>query len=111
MATRDGQFLDCGLAVEHGGDKLSVASLVLRTDDDVVAVEDTRIDHGLAADLEHEEVAVPSYGRWKVEHILHMLLSSDGGTGGNATDERDSGAFFLHVGDGHFDTNDLFRGL
>ena len=54
VTARDGQFLHRRFAVDHGGDKLSVAGLVLRADDNVVPVEDARIDHRLAAHLEHE---------------------------------------------------------
>jgi hypothetical protein len=45
VAARDGQFLDRGLAVDHGSDKFTVASVVLRADDNVVTVEDASVDH------------------------------------------------------------------
>ena len=62
MAARDGQFLDGGLAVDHGGHEFSVARIVLGADDDVVTVEDAGVYHGLPADFEHEEVSVPRHG-------------------------------------------------
>ena len=62
VAARDGQFLDGGLAVDHGGHEFSVARIVLGADDDVVTVEDAGVYHGLPADFEHEEVSVPRHG-------------------------------------------------
>ena len=111
MTARHGQFLHRRLAVDHGGDKFSVAGLVLRADDNVVPVEDARIDHRLAAHLEHEQIAVSGHGRGKTEDVLHVLLSRDGGTRSDAANERNRRAFLLDVGDGDLDTNDLLSRL
>ena len=54
---------------------------------------------------------MPGHGRWQVEHVLYVLLSRDGRTGGDAPDQRNSRSLFLHVGDGDFDANDLLRGV
>ncbi len=111
MTARDGQFLDCRLAVDHGGDKFSVAGLVLRADDNVVPVEDARIDHRLAAHLEHEQIAVSGHGCGKTENVLHVLLSRDGSTRSDTSNERNRRAFLLDVGDGDLDANDLLSRL
>ena len=111
MTTRDGQFLHRRLAVDHGCHELAIAGLVLRADDNVVPVEDARIDHRLAAHLKHEQIAVSGHGRGQTEDVLHVLLGRDGGTGSDASNERNRRAFLLHVGDGDLDANDLLGRL
>ncbi len=76
------------LAVEHGGDDVAVVGVRLRTHHDPVAVADGRVDHRLAADLQHEQVALAHELAGKREDLLDLLVGGDGNAGGDASDER-----------------------
>ena len=110
VSIRDRQLFHGGLAVDHGCHEFTVAGVVLGADDNVVSVEYTRVDHGLAGDLKHEEVAVTRHGGGQAENLFDVLLGGDGSARGNAADERDGAALLLHVGHRNFDGHDRGRG-
>ena len=58
-------------------------------DDDVVAVEDAGVDHRLAADPQHEEVAVAGEVLGDGDHLFDVLGREHAGAGGDVADERD----------------------
>ena len=62
MAVLHGEGFDGGFAIDHGSDDVALVAIFLGTDDDVVAVADGGIDHGIALDLEHEELALADEG-------------------------------------------------
>ena len=64
------------------------SAVVLRADDDPVAVADRRVDHRLADDLEHEQVALADELAGEREDLLDLLLGRDRHAGGDAADER-----------------------
>src|SRR5258706_4731961 len=49
------EALDRGVTVHHGDHDRAVGRLLLRTHQDEVAIQDARVDHALAPDLEQEE--------------------------------------------------------
>ena len=61
--------------------------------DDVVAVEDAGLDHGVAAHAQHEEHAVAGEVFRDGERLLDVLRREHAGAGGDVADER-------HVADG-----------
>ena len=71
---------DGDVAVEH---------LRLLGGDDVVAVEDPEIDHRLATDPQHEQLAVAGEVLRERQDLLDVLLRQHVGAGGDVADERD----------------------
>ena len=66
---------------------MSLAPATALLGDDEVAVEDPGLDHRLAADAEHEQVAVAGeVGRQGIE-LLDVLLGQHVGAGGDIADE------------------------
>ena len=65
------------------------AGLRLLAHDDVVAVEDAGLDHGVAADPEHEEDAVAGEVLGHRQRLLDVLRREHAGPGGDVADERD----------------------
>ena len=55
----------------------------------VVTVEDARIDHGIAPDPEHEQLAVAREVDRERVQLLDVLVSKDVDAGGDIADERD----------------------
>src|SRR5205807_290594 len=85
-----GEGLDRGLlAGDAGDDDVALLGGGLLTDDDVVAVEDAGLDHGVAPHAEHEHRALAGEVGREREDLLHVLGGEDAGTGGDVTDERD----------------------
>ena len=80
--------LDGGLVVEHGRDDVAVLGVLLRMNDDPVAVADRGVDHRFADDLEHEQFALADDLAGEREHLFDVLLRRDRDTGRDATDER-----------------------
>ena len=109
MPARDGELLDRGLPVDHRRDVLAVARLILRADDNVVSIKDARIDHGITADLEHEEIPVSGHGRRQAEDILDVLFGRDRCAGRDAPHEGDWRSLLLHVRDRDLDANNAAR--
>ena len=56
--------------------------------DDVVAVEDARVDHGLPAHAQDEGARVTDDRGGEGERLLDVLLREDGRPGRDAPDER-----------------------
>ncbi len=56
--------------------------------DDVVAVEDAGLDHGVAAHPEHEQVAVAHEVGGQRHDLLDVLLGEHVGAGGDVAHER-----------------------
>ena len=65
--------------------------LGLATHHDVVAVEDAGVDHRVAADPQHEQVAGAGEVLRNREKLLDRLLGEHAGAGGDMSDERDVG--------------------
>ena len=57
--------------------------------DDVVAVEDAGVDHGVAPDADHEELAVAGEVLRDGERLLDVLGREHAGAGGDVADEGD----------------------
>lgn len=53
-----GEGLHSCFAIDHGRDDLAFLATFLAADDDKVTVANSSIDHGIAFDLEHEELAL-----------------------------------------------------
>ena len=60
--------------------------------DDEVAVEDAGVDHRVAADPQHEQLAVAGEVGRQRQHLLDVLLGEHVGAGGDVADERARGA-------------------
>jgi hypothetical protein len=60
----------------------------LGADDDVVAVEDAGVDHRLAADAQHEQVAVSGEVLRDREQLLDVLGGEDARTRGDVAQQR-----------------------
>lgn len=88
MAVALAEHLDGGLAIEHRGDDLAVLGGALRSHDDPVAVADRGVDHRVADDLQHEQLALADQLTGKRENLVDLLLGGDGNTGCDAPDER-----------------------
>ena len=56
---------------------------------DEVAVEDAGVDHRVAPDPQHEQVAVAGEVGREREELLDVLLGQHVGAGGDVADERD----------------------
>ena len=81
--------LDCRLVVDLGHDDFAAFGRLLLACEDEVAVEDARVDHGIALDAEREyvgtageEVAVDG------DCAFEVLDREDGRTGGDSADDR-----------------------
>ncbi|BCJ57789.1 hypothetical protein Jiend_12110 [Micromonospora endophytica] len=76
------------LAVEHGGDDLAGVRGRLLPDHHPVAVADRRVEHRVALDLEHEDLALADQLPGQRKDVLHRLLGEDRPTGGDPTEHR-----------------------
>ena len=80
--------LDRGLlARDPGDDGVARIGRRLLAHDDVVAVEDAGVDHGVAADPEHEELAVAGEVFRDGQRLLDVLGREHAGAGGDVADE------------------------
>ncbi len=75
------------LAVDERHHDLTVAGVIALLDDDPVTVEDTGIDHGIAADLQHVTAAAAAQPPGHLQ-ILGILQRLDGPAGGDAAEQR-----------------------
>ncbi len=82
------EHLDGRLAVEHRRDDLAVLGRALRAHDDPVAVADGGIDHRVADDLQHEQLALADELAGEREDLVDLLLGGDRDAGRDASDER-----------------------
>ena len=57
--------------------------------DDEIAVEDAGLDHRVAADPQHEQLAVAGEVGGEGQELLDVLLGEDVGAGGDVADQRD----------------------
>ena len=81
--------LDRGLvAGDAGDDDLAVVGLGLLAGDHVVAVEDAGVDHRVAPDPEHEQVALAREVGRDGQDLLDVLLGEHVGAGSDVADER-----------------------
>ena len=76
------------LARDAGDDGVAGIGRGLLAHDHVVAVEDAGVDHGVAADPHHEELAVAGEVFGDGEGLLDVLLREHAGAGGDVADER-----------------------
>ena len=82
--------LDRRLAVgDAGNDDVALLGGGLLDDDHEVAVEDAGVDHRVAADPEHEQIAVAGEVDRHREQLFDVLLRQHVGAGGDVADERD----------------------
>lgn len=89
MAISAREGFDCCFSVDHGSDDLAFFTILLRADDDVVSIADSRIDHGVADNLEHEEFALAHDGFGQREGLFDCLPGKDRSSGGDTPDEGD----------------------
>ena len=66
-----------------------LSAVGLRAGDDEVAVEDAGVDHRLASDPEHEQIAVAGEVGGQRQDLLDVLLRQHVGAGGHVAHERD----------------------
>ena len=64
-----------------------LSAVRLGVDDDVVAVVDAGVDHGVALDAQHEVVVVAAHEGGHIDELLDVLLGQDGHAGGDLPDE------------------------
>ena len=76
------------LAGDAGDDDVAVAGFGLVAGDHVVAVEDAGLDHRVAPDAQHEQVALAREVGRDGQHLLDVLLGQDVGAGGDVADQR-----------------------
>jgi len=81
-----GECFDGGFAIDHGGDDFALFARFLRADHDKVAIADGQIDHGIANDLEQEELALTHEGLGEWVDLFDLLFGGDWSTGGDAAD-------------------------
>ena len=94
--------LDGRLVVPHqGDDDLPVPGLVPALDDDVVALQDPRVDHRVAAHLEDVLALVAARGLGYLHVLLDVLLGQDRRAGGDGADDRQAPG--AHLVDGSLD--------
>ena len=86
MAILLGESFDCRLAVDHCSDDLALFARFLGADNDVIAIADCKINHGVADDLEKEELTLSDKGLGEWEDLFNVLLGKDWSTSGDATD-------------------------
>ena len=89
MAVLARESFDGGFAIDHGRDDLALFAGLLAADHDIVAIADCSIDHGVADDFEHEEIALAHDGFGKGEGFLDYLLGKDWTAGGDAANQGD----------------------
>ena len=66
-----------------------LTAVVLRTGDDEVAVHDADVDHRIATNPQHEQIAGAGEVFRQREQLLDVLLRQHVGTGGDIADQRD----------------------
>src|SRR4051794_31412724 len=77
------------LAGDTGDDGLAGLGRALLADDDVVAVEDARLDHRVAPDPEHEQLPPAGEVLGERQDLLDVPGREHTGAGGDVADERD----------------------
>jgi len=101
VAVLHGEGFDSGFAIDHGSDDVALVAILLSADDDVVAVADSGINHGVTFDLEHEEIALADEGLWEWEGLFDVLFGEDGCTCCDLAKEGDvGGGFYIDIGVG-----------
>src|SRR4051794_9131577 len=75
------------LGADDRHDDVAIGGRRLLAHDDRVAIEDARVLHRVAADLQDEIAAVAAGKRRHLDVLLDVLLSEDRRTGGDAADE------------------------
>ena len=85
MAVFLGECFDSGFAIDHGGDDFALFARFLGTDNDVIAIANCNIDHGVANDFKEEEFALSDEGLGEWEDFFDVLFGKDGATGGDST--------------------------
>ena len=86
MAVFLGECFDCCFAIDHCSDDLALFGVLLRADNDVVAIADCEVDHGVADDFEEEEFALSDEGLGEWEDFFDVLFGKDWTTGGDTAD-------------------------
>ena len=66
-----------------------LTAVVLRAGDDEVAIHDADVDHRVAADPQHEQVAGAGEVLGKREQLFDVLVRQDVGAGRHIADQRD----------------------
>ena len=84
MAVFLGESFDGGFSIDHGRDDFALFARFLGTDNDVVAIADCNIDHGVANDLKEEKFALSDEGFGEWEDFFNVLFGEDGATGGDS---------------------------
>src|SRR5262245_48571550 len=82
--------LDRGLFIEQRDDDLAGARGLLLLDDDVVALQDPRVDHAVAAHLEREQVLGLPEQLTQLQRPGPVLLGEDRLAGGDPAQDRDA---------------------
>jgi len=57
VAVLFGECFDGGFAIDHGCNDLALFGVLLLANDNKIAIADSGIDHGIAFDLEHVDIA------------------------------------------------------
>ena len=86
MAVFLGESFDCGFSIDHCCDDLALFGILLGADNDVIAIADCKVNHGVADDLEEEELTVSDQGLGEWEDFLDVLFGKDWTTGGDTAD-------------------------
>ena len=107
MAIFFGESLDCGFAIDHCRDYLTLFSILLGADDDVVAVADCDIDHGVAYYFKEEELALAYEGLGEWEDLFDVLFGEDWTTGSDTAHQWDIDGLFGLNGVGIVGVGDL----
>jgi hypothetical protein len=68
------ESLHCCFTINHRGNDLAFLATFLAADDKEISVADGRIDHGIALDLEHEELTLADDGFGKEEGLKIRML-------------------------------------
>ena len=81
--------------IEQRSNNVTVVSGVLLADNHPVAVADCGVNHGIALDLEHEELAATDQLAGQSEHILHGLLGGNGAACCNSSNQGNGYEVFV----------------
>ena len=81
--------------VEQSGNDIAVVRGVLLADDHPVTVANRGVNHGIALDLEHEQLAATDQLAGQGEHILHGLLGGNGAARCNSSNQGNGYEVFI----------------
>lgn len=91
------ETLDRRAVLDEGDDYFAVFGGVLLPDDELVAVENADLNHGVALDGEHEHVVRAEHVGGNGEVVLVIFLCENGFARGDGADEGNFDAILLNV--------------